>query len=144
YMPTRGIDIRPRESELRPVEEQQLYSGEAKLGTLLPARIAFTNIELWTGAPGRQDWTVLFLGAGANAAAKSDGTWRAFMAAVLAILRRHPFWRVTCESDCDQEPLEKFELAAEALVDLLDSYRATRNHEIAFYCESAASEAHAI
>lgn len=133
-----GIDIRQRESAFGLDGDRYLHVGDIELGRILIAREAFTAVEAWTGSSDRGDWTVVLLSASANAAAQSDHAWQHYLDTLLMVLKSHPLWRVTCESDCDQTPLERFDLTPDVLVSLLDAYRISRHYPIAFYAEFSA------
>src|SRR5207302_6744825 len=120
-----------------PDGSRYLYVGDIQLARVVPARVAFSDVGAWAGSPDRADWTVLLLRDPANAAAEDDDAWEGFLEALRAILHGHPQWRVTCESDCDQYPVEMLELTPDTLVSLLDSYRSTRHFPIAFCSEWA-------
>jgi hypothetical protein len=94
-----------------------------KFAQVVTAGQAYTNVEAWAGAPERAGWTVLLAAQPANAAAATDETWARFLAALVLVLRVHSTWRVTCESDCEQHPVDKIELSPESLSEFLDSHR---------------------
>ena len=133
-----GFELRQHQTAFGPDDSVFLYVAEAQFARVLPAREAFSAVEAWTGVPGREGWTVLLLSAYANAATRDSGSWASFLAALRVILENHPVWRVTCESDCDQHPVETFVLAPGALVDLLDTYRNAAHYPIAFHAECGA------
>lgn len=120
---TSGIELRQHQSVFGPAEDQYVYVGGLKFARLLLARDAFSNVRAWTGSDDRAMWTVLLANAEAGAAAAQDDSWTKFLEALKSVLRAHSFWRVTCESDCDQHPLERVTLSPEAFAELLDSYR---------------------
>ena len=132
------LSIRTPETTFGSADERCLYVRNDKLGKVLPAHVAFSSIEAWTGAPNRADWTVLLVHEQANLAAQDDVSWRAFLDAVHFVLTIHPKWRVTCESDCEQYPLERMHLTPEGTVALLDSYRKTGPFPISLCCECPA------
>lgn len=138
-LPVPGLDIRQGKSAFGLDDERDVYMRDVKLGRAMLASEAFSAVEAWTGAPGRESWTVVLLSKEANTAAKQDGTWEAYLKALATLLRSHPLWRVTCESDCDQDLLERRMLTPDALVALLDRYRESR-HPVAFYAEFAAPD----
>lgn len=134
-LPISDVEVRQRKSAFGRDEDRCVYVRDVELGRVVLASEAYSAVEAWTGEPDRGDWTVLVLSPEANAAAAHDRTWQAYLDGLLVILKNHPAWRVTCESDCEQYAREKFELSADGLVALLDSYRTTRHHPIAFYAE---------
>jgi hypothetical protein len=132
-LPTTGI--RQHSTAFGPDEGRYLYVGEVRLARVLPTHAAYRDVRAWTGSGDRGNWTALVLHEDANAAAINDRTWAAFLGALQTLLLGHPRWRVRCESDCDQYAIEKFSLAPDTLVRLLDSYRENRHFPIAFSAE---------
>jgi hypothetical protein len=138
-LPLPTTEVRHHMTAFGSDERQYLYVGEVKLARVLPAHAAFSDIRAWTGSADRGNWIAIVLHEEANAAVINDATWPAFLGALQTVLVSHPRWRVRCESDCDQHPLERFSLAPDALVRLLDSYRESRHFPIAFSAEFTAS-----
>lgn len=134
-LPLPKTEIRQHWTAFGPDERRYLYVGEVRLARVLPAHAVYRDVRAWTGSGDRGDWTALLLHKDANAAAINDGTWAAFLGALRTILVGHPTWRVTCESDCDQYPIEKFSLAPDTLARLHGSYRENRHFPIAFSAE---------
>ena len=122
------------EGAFRHTDSAGVYVHGVRIGSTLVANVAYSNVAAWTGSVDRADWDVVCLRDDANAAAAHDDTWTTFLTAVRAFLTMHPHWRITCESDCDQHPLEHFTLKPTELVDLLDTYR--RTGLIAFWAEA--------
>jgi len=134
-LPLPTTEIRQHWTAFGPDERRYLYVGELRLARVLPAHAAYTDVRTWTGSGDRGDWTALLLVEDANAAVTNDATWAAFLGALQTILVGHPRWRIRCESDCDQHPLESLSLAPDALVRLLESYHESRHFPIAFLTE---------
>jgi hypothetical protein len=118
-----GLDVRPRETAFGLTEDRFAYVGGLEFAKVLPASIAYTDVSAWTGAADRGAWTVLQAQAHANQLVDDDDGWKAFLDALVLVLRVHDDWRVTCESDCDQAPLENVSLSPEQLSVILDGWR---------------------
>lgn len=130
------VEVRHLETPFGVHDSWYVYVGDARVGRMELARVAFSDVARWAGSPDRGDWTVLLAREAANAAVKSDADWRTFLDAVRTILVGHTRWRVTCESDCDQHELEELKLTPDTLVELLDSYRARGENLVAFRSEA--------
>ena len=131
-----GLTVVPHETVFGRTDVTSVYVKNIRIGRTVPARVAFSAIEAWTGSLDRADWDVILLEAEANAASNYDGAWAEFLTAVREFLVHQPKWRVTCESDCDQYPTPELALTADSLIELLDSYRRTNHFPIAFFSES--------
>ncbi len=87
------------------------------------ANRVYGNVEWWTGATDRGEWTVLDAGHYAHRAAADDGAWAGFLRGLVAILSAHRDWMVTCEADCDQYDPAALSLAPESFAAILERYR---------------------
>ena len=136
-----GFELIQQKTALGPDESVYLCADSLQFARVLRAREAFDHsaLESWTGAAEREHWTVLLFNDCGNSCARSSILWPRFLAGLRAILENHPVWRVTCESDCDQHPLERMHLSSAELVALLDRYRDTHFTPIAFYAEIGAT-----
>jgi len=114
-LPLSAIEVRQCKTAFGVDERRYLYLGEVRLAHVLPAHAAYSNVRAGTGSAGRDDWIALALHDEANAAVINEETWAAFLGALQTLLMGHLRWRVRCESDCDQHPLERFTLAPDAL-----------------------------
>lgn len=126
------LEVRRDETLDGPDDQRFLYVGTVKMARVLPAHVAFSNVVGWTGSPLRAKWTTLLVRDQANVAVRDDGDWLAFLDALRTVLMAHPEWRVTCESDCEQYPLETLDLTPDEMVAQLASYRRTHHFPIAF------------
>jgi hypothetical protein len=72
----------------------------------------------------------------ANEAARNNETWSRFLVAIVLVLDAHAGWRVICESDCDQHPIEERQLSAMELSQVLDCYRNSRRGPIALHASA--------
>ena len=133
---TDHLEVRQQQTAFGSSDDRFAYVGDLRFAQIVTARQAYTSLEAWTGAPGRAGWTVLLAAPAANAAAGDDDTWARFLAALMLVLRGHATWRVNCESDCEQHPLEELELAPERLSQLLESYRSRGTRPIAVQVSS--------
>jgi hypothetical protein len=120
-----GLDVRPRATASGLTEDKFAYVGALEFAKVLPANIAYADVSAWTGAPDRGAWTVLLAHAHANQLVDDDDGWKAFLDALVLVLRAHDVWHVTCESDCDQTPLENVSLSPEQLAEILDGRRSS-------------------
>jgi hypothetical protein len=125
------FEVRQEQTAFGPSDDRFAHVDGMRFAQIVMARDVYTNVEAGTGSSGRDGWTVLLAAGVANAAAGDDETWGKFLAALVVVLSAHTFWRVTCESDCDQHPLEKLKLSPQHLSRLLDSYRSKGQRLIA-------------
>lgn len=131
-----AISIWQRESSFGLDDRRVLFVADTRLGSLGTARDRFRDVASATGGPDRGRWIVVSLREEANAAAAQDETWRAFLDALGRFLAGQPRWRVTCESDCDQHPLQRLQgVDARGLLAHLDALRAAASYPIAFHAE---------
>ncbi len=140
-LPLPELSIRHRETAFGLDDTRGVYFREVRLGRVVQAHVAFSNVEASAGSADRADWDVVLLHAEANAAAEHDGAWAGFLDALRALLEQHARWRVTCESDRDQYPVSRLSLDPTTLVELLDSYRTTHHFPIAFFSDSSDNRA---
>ena len=127
-----GIAVRPAmRTAFGPTEETLAYVNGMEFARVLSAADAYTNLTAWTGAADRGHWTVLCAHDHANRYADEDDQWRAFLDGLIVILRAHDWWMVTCESDCEQQPLERVRVSADELSDVIDQRRSSRERRIA-------------
>lgn len=134
-LPILGGEIRQRETAFGLDDRKFLFIGNTQLAMVLPAKTAVRSVEAWTGAPDRDQWTVLLVAKQANDATTDATSWSAFLESIRAVLKVHPVWRVTCESDCEQHALQSLSLDPDSLVELLNQYRSTNHFPISFYTE---------
>ncbi len=134
-LPFPSAEVRGEQTAFAGEGPKSLFVGEVKMGCVVHARDAFTDVAAWTGSADRANWIVLLLNTDASAAAEHDHTWQAYLDAVLMTLTAHSVWRVTCESDCDQNPVEMVSLAPDEIVKRLDAHRAANRRPIAFCSE---------
>lgn len=134
-----SAEIRQRRTTVGLDEIKRLFVQGIALGRIIRADAAYSNVVAWTGAPDRAGWTALVLSQDANAAADDDVAWPGYLNALRTLLTEHSTWRVTCESDCEQHPVQMLELGVDALVNLLDSYRTSGYFPIAFCVEFPAT-----
>lgn len=129
---TSCIELRQHETAFGPEEDKFAYIRGVEFARVLVARNAYTAMRGWTGSEDRESWMVLVAHEQANEAAASDDAWANFLDLLVTVLRAHEFWRVRCESDCDQHPIEKLILSPEDLSLLLNSLRSSGARRIAF------------
>jgi hypothetical protein len=125
------LEIRQKQTAFGSSDDRFVYVDGTRFARIVMAREAYSNVEVTAGSAGRVNWTLLLAAATANEAAMNDETWARFLAALALILATHAFWRVTCESDCEQHPIERLALSADRLSQLLDSHRSTGFQHIA-------------
>lgn len=131
-----AISIWQRGSSFGLGDRRVLFVADTRLGSLGTARDRFRDVASATGGPDRGRWIVVSLREEANAAAAQDETWRAFLDALGRFLAGQPRWRVTCESDCDQHPLQRLQgVDAGGLLAHLDALRAAASYPVAFHAE---------
>ena len=118
-----GFEVRRHESTFGPSDDEFMYCNGMKFARVLLANQAYSDIERWAGSSERADWTVLSVAMAANNAVTADRTWAEFCAALILILEAHSFWRVICESDCEQHPIQKMRLSPEGLAHHLNLVR---------------------
>lgn len=126
------IEVRSRQTAFGQSDERTVYVSGVRMGEIAKARNVCANVEAGTGAMEQGVWTVLIAAAAANDAAAADATWVRFLDAFVVALSVHQVWMVTCESDCEQHPLEKVALSPDSLAKLLDSHRRTGSLPISF------------
>lgn len=141
-LPIPGGEIQQRETAFGLDDRKFLYIDNIQLAIVLPAKTAFSAVEAWTGAPNRDQWSALLVANRANEAATDSTSWSAFLESIRIVLKAHPIWRVTCESDCDQHALQCLALDPDSLVELLDQYRNTNHFPISFYTEFSRACSH--
>ena len=117
------LEVRQHQTAFGTSDDRFAYVDGMKFAQVVKAQEVYSNVAARAGSAERANWTVLLVSATANEAAMNDETWTKFLGALLIVLSTHTAWRVICESDCDQHPLEELELSADGLSRLLDSYR---------------------
>lgn len=133
--PVAGFELRQYQTAFGPDDRQYLYVGELQFAQVLPVNEAYRTDEAWAGGVNRQSWMVLVMGKSANHAMVAPDSWARYLAALRLMLKAHTHWRITCESDCEQYPLARLDLDADALADLLEQYRVSQHYPIAFFSE---------
>lgn len=118
-----GLAVRARESAFGPSDDEFVYVEGVEFAKVVLASKAYTNVEAWTGSSDGTEWTVQVVARTANDAATTDESWAAFIERLVAILNAHSFWRIICESDCDQYPRETMRQSPVELGHHLDSLR---------------------
>lgn len=124
--PCAPVVVRQQETAFGLADDRTAYVDGVEFGQVLLAEEVYSNLQAWMGSSDRGNWTVLSVAPAASAAACDDVRWPQFLAALVSVLQAHRAWVVRCESDCDQRPVERFEISAERLATLLDSLRAER------------------
>lgn len=125
------LEVRPDSAAFGTRENAIAYFDGLRFAQVLLAKDAYTAPEAWTGSAARANWTVLLAAAVANESSADNELWRRFLAGLVSVLKAHPAWIVICESDCDQNPLEEFNVTPERLSQLLDTRRSTGLYPIA-------------
>ena len=54
-----AFQIVQRQTAFGPSDRRDLYCQGVKLGEISAARVAYSNLEMWTGSPERADWIVV-------------------------------------------------------------------------------------
>lgn len=124
--PSAPVEIRRRATAFGLSDERVAYVAGVKFGRVCQADEAYSNVQAWMGSPDRANWMVLSVAPAAREAADDDALWPEFLAALVSVLQAHEVWVVRCESDCDQQPVERREISVERLARLLDDLRAER------------------
>jgi hypothetical protein len=117
------IEVRQRKTAFGVTEQRMAYVGGVEFGRIVRADEAYVDLQAWTGATDRGGWTVLIAAPAAREAAGDDERWSSFLGALVSVLQAHQSWVVRCESDCDQHPLERLEISAERLSEILGARR---------------------
>jgi hypothetical protein len=125
------LEVRQQQTAFGPSDDTFLYVHGTKFAQIVTAPEAYKNVEARAGSAGRANWTVLRAAKIASEAATNDETWAKFLQAIALVLAPPALWQVTCESDCDQHPIEKVALSVDGLSQLIDSHRSTGLRPIA-------------
>jgi hypothetical protein len=133
--PSAPVEVRQQETAFGLADGRTAYVDGVEFGRVLLAEEAYSNLHAWMASADRGAWTVLSVAPAASEAADDDRRWPQFLAAVVSVLQAHGAWVVRCESDCDQRPVERFEISAERVAALLDSLR-TERAKVAFVATS--------
>ena len=133
---TRRLEVRQQETAFGLKADRFAYVDGSRFGKVLAADAAYSDIKSWSGSSSRANWTVLLAAGTANTAAANDETWAQFLNALALVLSAHAVWRVKCESDCDQHPVEKLEISADKVCMLLDGHRRSGLRPISFHATS--------
>lgn len=121
--PGAPVEVRLQETAFGVADDRVAYVDGVEFGRVLQAQEVYSNLQAWMGSDDRGAWTVLRVAPAANEAADDDGRWPRFLGALVSVLQAHGAWVVRCESDCDQRPVERLEVSAERLAELLDGLR---------------------
>lgn len=121
--PSAPIEVRQQETAFGVADQRTAYVGGVEFGRILRADEAYSDLKARTGSTDRGGWTVLIAAPAARAAAEDDERWASFLAALVSLLQAHRSWVVLCESDCDQQPLERHQVSAGRLSEILDARR---------------------
>ena len=129
------VEIRRAQTEFGLCDEGMAYVDGVAFGHVLRAEEAYSNLQSWMDSVDRGHWTVLTAAPAARAAAADDEFWSLFLAALVSLLQAHESWIVRCESDCDQEPLDRLTISAGRLSELLNARR-TEHKSVAIVATS--------